>query len=156
MWRNPNNEDRNNRLAEKVRLANAVTLELMSEIVAAACARLSSLNKGGKAAMHFARLLESSAWTEASLALVALELPGWTLRRLVYDGDEWHCSLSKQPNLPIEIDDSIDARHATLPLAILAAFLEARDSKISHQVKARSLPQVRPAPAYVVCCDNFA
>lgn len=156
MWLNPNDDDRGNRLAEKVRVANAITPDLMSEIITGACARLSLLNRDGKAARHIAQLIESSAWIEVSLALIALELPDWKLRRLIYDGAEWHCSLSRQPNLPVEIDDTAEARHEVLPLAILAAFLEAQRSNIPHEVGTRSVPQVLPATTYVVCCDNFA
>jgi hypothetical protein len=50
-----------------------------------------------------------------------VELPGWKLRRLVYQDGEWLCSLSKQPNMPEDIDETADAVHEVLPLAILTA-----------------------------------
>jgi hypothetical protein len=154
MLLHPNDEAAGDRLLETVRLAEAVTPALMSEIVSDACARLPLLNKGGKAAARIAELIQSSSWIDAALALVEIELPGWKLRRLAYDDGEWHCSLTKQPNLPVEIDDAIDARHEVLPLAILSALLDARRNSVARKFK--TVPQVQPALANVVCCDNFA
>jgi hypothetical protein len=154
MLLHPNDEAVGDRLLETVRLAEAVTPELMSEIVSDACARLPLLNKDGKAAARIAELIRSSGWIDAALALIEIELPGWKLRRLAYDAGEWHRSLSQQPNLPAELDDTIDARHEALPLAILAAFLDARRNNVAR--KNQNVPQVQPAPAHVVCCDNFA
>ena len=51
------------------------------------------------------QLIEARAWNDAALALVELELPAWKLRRLVYEDGEWHCSLSRQPNLPVALED---------------------------------------------------
>ena len=150
----PNNEVAGDRLLETVRAAEAITPELMSKIASEACARLPLLNKGGKAAARIAELIQSSSWIDAALALIEIELPGWKLRRLVYDEGEWHCSLSRQSNLPVELDDAIDAHHEVLPLAILAAFLDARHISVARQNQ--TVPQFQPAPAHVVCCDNFA
>src|SRR5665213_3766256 len=154
MLLHPNDEAAGDRLLETVRLAEMVTPELISEIVSEACARLPLLNKDGKAAARIAELIQSSGWIDAALALIEIELPGWKLRRLAYDEGEWHCSLSKQPNLPIELDDTIDAHHEVLPLAILSALLQARRDSVVR--KNQTVPHFKPAPAYVVCCDNFA
>ena len=102
------------------------------------------------------RLIESGAWTDAAIALVESEMPGWKLRRLVYENGEWFCSLSRQPNMPANLDDSADATHQILPLAILRAFVEARRrSKIATDA-ASGIPQLEPAAGGLVCCDNFA
>jgi hypothetical protein len=154
MLLHPNDEAAGDRLLETVRLAETVTPELMSEIVSDACARLPLLNKDGKAAAKIAELIQSSGWIDAALALIEIELPGWKLRRLGYDTGEWHCSLSQQPNLPMELDDTVDAHHEVLPLAILSAFLDARRNSVAR--KTLTVPQVRSAPAHTVCCDNFA
>ena len=119
MLLNPNDEAAGDRLQETVRLAEAVTPELMSEIVSEACARLPLLNRGGKAAARIAELIQASSWIDAALALIEIELPGWQLRRLAYDDGEWYCSLSKQPNLPVELDDAIDAHHEVSPAGSL-------------------------------------
>lgn len=81
---------------------------------------------GGEKTTHLARLIQSSAWTEAALALIDLELPFWQIRRLAYDNGEWYCALSRERELPDWLDQSIEARHADLALAILSAFVEAR------------------------------
>ena len=72
------------------------------------------------------RLIEAGAWTDATLALVELELPQWKLRGIVYEDGEWHCCLSRQPQLPLGLDEVAEASHEILPLAILIAFLQAR------------------------------
>ena len=102
-------------------------------------------------------MIEAGAWTDAALALIDIELPAWRLRRLVHEDGEWLCSLSRQPNLPAELDDSADARHEVLPLAILSALVEAR--RKTGAVRVTSTPtvgRVRPTSGYAVCCDSFA
>ena len=49
MWLNPKHEDRLDRLMEQLRLAPALTADLISNVVADACTRLPVLNKAGKA-----------------------------------------------------------------------------------------------------------
>jgi len=102
-------------------------------------------------------LVRAEAWTDAALALVALEMPNWKFRRLEYEDGEWFCSLSTQPNMPVEIDDTADARHEVLPLAILSAFLDARrkNSEV-RETRSTTTPRFRPAAVNVICCDNFA
>jgi hypothetical protein len=93
---------------------------------------------------------------DAGLALIELELPGWKLRRLIHEDGEWFCSLSRQPNLPVMLDDAADGTHEVMPLAILLAFLEAR-RRISPWARlVAAVPAVDPAPATLMCCDNFA
>ena len=58
--------------------------------------------------------------------------------------------------MPVDLDDSADAAHQVLPLAILRAFVEARRrSKVATDAAPR-VPQFQPAAGGVVCCDNFA
>ena len=154
MLLNPTNENPGTRLLEKLHRAGTLTPDLMSEIIAAACPRLALLPKSGKAAARIAQLLACSAWADAGLALIELELPGWSLRRLAYDDGEWHCTLSRQPNLPVEIDESADSHHEALPLAILSAFLEAQARRFVCETTV--VPQIRSALTHPVCCDNFA
>jgi hypothetical protein len=102
-------------------------------------------------------LIKSSAFADATLTLLELELPQWMLRRLIREDDEWHCSISKQLGLPAELDDMAEASHESLPLAILSAFVEARcHSLTAGGARPKSVPQVRPAQGYAICCDNFA
>jgi hypothetical protein len=88
--------------------------------------------------------------------LIRIELPACTIRRLVYDGEEWFCSLTQAPNLPPDLDDTADAHHQSLPIAILGAFIQARKKTTASAASTTAVPQVRAAPGYTVICDNFA
>lgn len=147
-----NPTDAKARLQEKLRRAQAVTAGLMRELIADACPRLALLPRSGMPA-RIAQLIEQAAWTEIGLALIAIELPGWMPRRLAYDDGDWHCALSRQPNLPVEIDDTVDACHQILPLAIFCALLAAQARSAAHKITA--VPRLRPAPTQAFCCDNF-
>jgi hypothetical protein len=113
------------RLEHEVRFAARPSSGLFSKLVAGLCNRISALDRAGRTG-PIGPLLEMQAWTEAALALIASDLPAWQVRRMVHDGAEWMCSLARQPYLPLGLDDSVEATHESLPLAILMAFLEAR------------------------------
>ena len=81
--------------------------DLIYRTVSDAFTRLPLLKAGE--ASRIGRLIEAGAWSDAALTLLELELPAWKLRRLVYEDGEWFCSLSKQPNLPVAIDDTREA-----------------------------------------------
>jgi hypothetical protein len=119
------------------------------------CTRLESLRRSGKA-VALDQLAEAGAWTDAALHLLELELPHWTIRRLCHEGDDWLCTLSRQPNLPITLDDPVEAVHAALPLAILRAFIGARRRFGTDVRPALPIPRIRPALGIPVCCDNLA
>jgi len=143
-------------LTEQVRSADHPSPELLSRIIVETCTRLPNLKKED-AAHRIDRLIHAGAWCDAALALVRCELPSWTPRRLVYDDGEWFCSLSREPNLPAELDDTADAHHEVMALAILAAFLEAR--RMTGSVRKPQLtlvPKVQPASGIAVCCDDFS
>jgi hypothetical protein len=99
-------------------------------------------------------LIRASAWTEAAFALIELELPDWKLRRLAYEDGEWRCSLSRYPNFPLALDESVDASHEILPLAILQALVEARLSFAACGA-ASPVPQIQSADDISISCDNF-
>ena len=156
MSSDPKNQERFDRLTARLRLAAAVTSGLISDVIADACIRIQVLHGAGKTA-RIDQLIEAAAWSDVALALIELELPAWKLRRLIYEDGEWFCSLSKQPNLPVELDDAADARHEVLPLAILSAFIEARRlSSVAREISSPTVPQVRLTTANTICCDNFA
>ena len=156
MLSKPKHEDRLDRLTEQLRLAPALTPDLISNVIADACIRLPVLTRAGNAA-RIDQLIEAGAWSDAALALIELELPAWKLRRLVYEDGEWFCSLSKQPNLPVALDDTVDERHEVLPLAILSAFVAARcTTSAAREPNSPTVPQVRPTIGYAVYCDDFA
>jgi hypothetical protein len=142
------------RLDEEVRQSPAPGQNLFAKIVAGACTRIPALSLSGQAA-RIDRLVAAGAWTEAALDLIALELPAWQLQRLIHDGGEWFCSLSRQPNLPISLDDAADGNHELMPLAILRAFLQARRMAAIAPQSASSVPQIPSDAASMMCCDNF-
>jgi hypothetical protein len=143
------------RLDEELRLASRPVPDLLAKVVASVCSRIPVLARSGKA-VGIDRLVESGAWTDSALALIELELPMWKVRRLAYESGEWFCSLSQQPNLPLELDDSVDASHEVLALAILRAFVEARrKTSVARQAIPRA-QRLSAVPAGAICCDNFA
>jgi hypothetical protein len=139
---------------EAVLSAKGVTPQFMSDVMAAFGARGNSVSHTSRVE----RLIEAQAWTDAALALVRLELPRWTVARLIFEEGEWHCALSKHCQLPEWLDDAVETRHEVLPLAFLAAFIEAREADIRSTANAlRPVPQIkshRAAPA--LCCENFS
>lgn len=143
-------------LEDRLRDAHAVTAELLSDIVGEAYRCFSPVRRTEKTA-RIERLIQSGAWTDAVLALIELELPQWQLRRLVYDDGEWHCALSRQRELPEWLDQSVEASHANLPLAILKTFVEAqRASAPSARTSVPNVPRGANPLCEPVCCDDFA
>jgi hypothetical protein len=143
------------RLDEELRVAPQLDRSLFKKIIVGACKRIPVLSKSEKAA-RIERLIEAGAWTDAALAVIALELPDWQVRRLEYDGGEWLCSLSRRPNLPAMFDDTADANHGLMPLAILRAFFQARRITEIAPRATSPVPQVSAVTDSIVCCDNFA
>ncbi len=142
-------------LQDQIGRAETVTPNLVSNVIADTSQRLPLLNRARKA--HINQLIESGAWIDVGLALIENELPQWKLRRLIYDDGAWHCSLSLQPNLPAGLDETAEASHDLLALAILSAFLEACQRHAAvRAVNSPIMPQARSASEYAVCCDNFA
>ena len=151
----PNRDAVPDRIDNELRWAPSLTSALFSSIIANTCQRLPLLRSAGKTA-QLDRLIETGAWIDASLVLIELELPAWKVRRLAYDDGEWICSLSNQPNVPAQFDDTADAHHEVLALAILSAFVEARRRTFERKISLTSVPSAKSAAAAAICCDNFA
>src|SRR5271165_7264841 len=111
-------------LTDRLHDAPAVTAPLVRDVMEAVCRRHSHPGQGGVLA-RIERLIAEEAWAEIALALIDLELPRWRLRRLAYDGGEWHCALSRRREVPDWLDQAVEASHPDLPGALLGAFLEA-------------------------------
>ncbi|MEO8318911.1 MAG: hypothetical protein ABI561_11370 [Bradyrhizobium sp.] len=142
-------------LGDRIRDACSVTAEFLADIIGTTSQRFAAPGQSAKTA-RVRQLIQSQAWTDAALALLELELPQWQVRRLAYDEGEWHCALSRQRELPDWLDSAIEARHANLALAILAAFVEAR--RVSVPASRTSVPAVPQDanPMYEpVLCDNI-
>ena len=143
-------------LSDLLRGAHAVTAELISEIVSETCRRYPPVRRTEQTA-RIERMIGSGAWLDAALALIDLELPQWQVRRIVYDDGEWHCALSRQRELPEWLDQSVEASHADLPLAILKTFVDAqRTSAPSARTSVPTVPRGESLLCEPVCCDNFA
>jgi hypothetical protein len=144
-------------LNDRIRETCAVTPELFSRIVAisATSSRHPSAARNSKVA-RIEKLAAAGAWADAAFELIALELPLRQLRRITYDGGEWHCALSRERELPEWLDRSIEARHSDLALALLGVFIEAQ--QLATSTSRPSVPEVKhePAPVCILCCDNFA
>ena len=134
--------------------ASEVDANLMTEVIGTACRRYPSLSQSRKTA-RVDQLVRSGAWTDAALSLIDLELPFWQVRRLAYDDGEWYCALSRERELPDWLDQSIEARHTDLALAILGAFVEARS--ICEPESRASVPGVYASDFYEpLSIENFS
>jgi hypothetical protein len=152
MLLDPKHEDRLDRLTDQLRLAPAPACDLILDVVTGV---YPVLKRTGKAAF-IDQLIEAGAWTDLALALIELALPAWKLRRLVYEDGEWLCTLSRHPNLPAGLDDTTDASHEVLPLAILNALVEARRKAGAARITgAPTVQHMWPPSGRALCCDNF-
>jgi hypothetical protein len=144
------------RTDRQVRRAIAPSPTLIHDVLSSACTRIPVLERAGKA-NNIERLIAAGAWCDAVYALIELEIPGWCIRRLVHEDGEWLCSLTREPNLPAGLDDTAEASHESLPLAVLCAFLEVqRKSALLRDTCASTVPQIRSAAGRAICCDNFS
>jgi hypothetical protein len=142
------------RLEANLRGAQAITAELMLDVMTQACVRFAAQSRAAQTRVN--QLIEAGAWTDAALALLELELPQWKVRRLVQENGEWLCTLSKQPQLPLGLDEVSEASHEVLPLAIVIALLQARCAVTVGATSSTAVPAVRPSAGHAVSCDNFA
>jgi hypothetical protein len=134
-------------LGEQLHCATVVTSGLLSDVIGIACARFDALGSAAKAKVKW--LIEAGAFTDATIALLELELPQWKLQRLIYDEGKWHCSLSRQPEIPLRYDTVVEASHESLPLAILIALVQALRSIAAHAgFCAYQAPQTVPTTFY--------
>jgi hypothetical protein len=142
-------------LASRLRDAPAVTAPLIQDVMELVCRRHSHPGQASAIA-RIERLIAEEAWAEVALRLIDLELPQWRLRRLAYDGGEWHCALSRRREVPEWLDQAVEASHPDLPGALLEAFLEAQ--RIIEPLGRPSVPAAPcdKAPCALLCCDNFA
>jgi hypothetical protein len=152
MLLDPKHDEHLAKLEEELRCATAVTSGLMSDVMAIACLRVGALGSATKVKVKW--LIEAGAWTDATIALLGLELPQWRLRRLIYDDGKWLCSLSKR--IPLDYGEVAEASHESLPLAILIALLQAQRSAGAFANGIATVPQCRRVTGNTACCDNFS
>jgi len=138
-------------IADQVRSANYASTDLVSAVAS----EISHNGGSAQVSLQIRNLIAAGAWTDAALTLIASELPQWKLRRLAYDDGEWHCVLSPQRELPEWLDDSIEAHHENLSLALFKALVEAARQQPVETSKP-TVPRVRIKQLDPICCDNFA
>src|SRR5262249_53835284 len=83
----PSDEGSLRGLEQRIACAQTITTELVVDVLAQACRWLHAHRPAARA--RIASLLESGAFTDAVLAMLEVELPGWKLRRLLYEDGEW-------------------------------------------------------------------
>jgi hypothetical protein len=143
-------------LAAQVSAADEATTQLFSEIVVATARRLWSPGEAANA-VQLHDLIEAGALTQAALSLIELELPLWKLRRIAYDEGEWHCAMSRQRELPEWLEQAVEARHASLTLAIVSAYIETiMQIELSKEPSRPSVPQTTAEQYEPLYCENFA
>jgi hypothetical protein len=70
------------RLERLVRRAAAPSLALIQDVLSHTCTRIQILERAGKA-NNIERLIAAGAWCDVVCALIELEIPAWSIRRLV-------------------------------------------------------------------------
>ena len=118
----------------QVALADRATPALV-RAVAATSERMGSLARQGKTG-RLDSLVANEAWTEAALELLSLGAPEWSLGRLCRIDGSWLCTLTRHPDVPDWLDDSIEHTHRSLQLALIGAVLEALQQRKSSNAAA--------------------
>ena len=143
------------RLDGHLRLAPAPARELFRKIIKQVDTHFSSRWRSGQAA-RLDNLIDAGAWVDAAFALIETATPNWKPRRLIYEDGEWRCSLSRQPHVPMVLDDTVEASHEVLPLAVLRALIEVHRRSPGIRGTTSPVPQIQAMPEQTICCDNFA
>ena len=143
-------------LRNRVQTASEVTPELFSAV--AATVGIGPEDSGAPSgAAHVRSLAKAKAWTEAALALTEIALPHWKLTRLALDDGGWSCRLSKHWQVPDWLDELVETTHEILPLAVLAAVLEAYQAS-NKPTGSAAVPRIKARLNRIadsVLCENF-
>lgn len=109
---------------------------------------------------HIKALIDAGTWTDAAPRLLAVELPAWELRRLIYHEGEWHCAISRERELPEWLDYAIEGHHADLAMTILKAIVDGLGTIDSdqrgttrHDTRRSGCKSLENAS--LMYCDNF-
>ena len=124
-------------------------------ICCAHCKRLPAMRRTAEA-KHLDALVASGAWVDAMLALIAIELPDWQLRRLTFDDGEWHCALSTERNMPDWLDDAAEAHHPDMAMALMTAFMAVAARPGASHLTPIAAASGRTTDAVTMCCENYA
>jgi hypothetical protein len=119
------------------------------------CKRLPAMRRTAEA-QRLDRLVAAGAWTDAALALIAIELPRWQLRRLAYDEGEWHCALSNQRDLPDWLDSAVETHHPDMAMAILDAFRAVVSRGGTPHLTQAPVRAIQPTDSEPMLCENYS
>jgi hypothetical protein len=131
------------------------TTALFNDVLATACRRGDPMRLAVPVAC-LKRLIAARAWNDAALALLALQLPDWQLRRLAYDDGEWHCALSRARAMPEWLDATTESHHPNMALAILGALVAAAADVAPSRPVAVLTSNPGDAAFEPMLCENFA
>ena len=131
------------------------TTALFTELLADACRHGDPMRQAVPVAC-LKRLIAARAWLDAAQALLAMQRPGWKIRRLEFDDGEWHCALSRTPAMPEWFDLTIEAHHPNMSLAIVSAMLAASVEPAPPYLAAVAAAPGRDAEFDPMLCENFA
>ena len=149
----PNRAERLAAIADRLRTADELTANLVTEVAAELCGRPPAYPQYVPPSITF--MINARAWIDAACAIAAHALPQWKLRHLIYDEGRWHCSLSSMRDMPQWLDQPIETSHEILPLALLAAIVDA--ARREHPIEDKpNVPQARIQSGNLMSCDNFA
>ena len=143
------------RTSHRSKDVTSVMTTAFADIRATSCKRLNAMKHTAEVA-RFDQLIASRAWTEAALALIAIELPLWRLRRLIYDEGEWHCALSSQRDMPDWLDSSVETHHPDMAMAILDALRDVMRSDASSHLTTAPAAWKQLESFEPVLCENYA
>ena len=131
------------------------TTALFNELLATACLSGDPMRQAVPVAC-LKRLIAARAWNDAALALLALQLPDWQLRRLAFDDGEWHCALSRARAMPDWLDDTTESHHPSMALAILGALVAATADSAASRLTTVASSHPGEARFEPMLCENFA
>jgi hypothetical protein len=118
-------------LKRQIDAAGEVTPALILEILKAA---YPSAGRGPSAAHAQAihSFIRNGAWTDAALALIAVALPQWRLRRIGNEGRQWWCALERGHPMTWA-GPEVDESHENMTLALLKAFITALSRELEER-----------------------
>lgn len=131
-----------------------LTADLCGDVLTTSCHHL-RMAEHTEQTTQLNRLVEAGARIDAALALIAMELPQWRLRRLIYDGGEWHCALSSHREMPEWLDPSIESHHPDMATAVLDALREVIRTNASPHLTKASSQMKRSDNFEPVACENY-
>ncbi len=135
-------------------VASDIDVATFTAICLTSCNRLPAMRRTAEA-QRLDHLVEAGAWNDAALALIALELPNWQLRRLTFDEGEWHCALSPERNMPDWLDDAVETHHADMASAILEAFRGAIDRDGTSHLAIVPVSTTERTDFTPMLCENY-